>query len=56
MKPPPLYAAWAVRARHRYPSRELWLKSGRAQRPNRLQSRQTLANSAAIDHVDLRWG
>lgn len=50
MKPPPLYAAWAARARHRYvPSRELWPKSGRAQRLNRQQSRQTLANSVAID-------
>ncbi|MBB4397089.1 hypothetical protein GGD62_006221 [Bradyrhizobium sp. ERR14] len=49
-KPPPLYAA---RARHRYgPTRELWPKSGRAQRLNRQQSRQALASS---DHGDMRY-
>jgi len=52
MKPPPLYAAWAARARHRYvPSRELCPKSGRAQ-----PEQATKPSNACKFHCHRPWG
>lgn len=53
MKPPPLSAAWAARARHRYvSSRELWPKSGPA--PEQATKPSNACNSTAIEHGDMR--